>query len=890
MKPAVRRTLIFMAMVSAGLAVVFSVEEEPLPTRGPAFGTADGAGLDAITIRDPEDGTATQFKLVESSFVSTRNIELPDGRLVPRPSHRIHILGGNLDDSGAFILVDSPHVTLLDPETGAETGSISSEHGRLSVSQMGGGLGIGFQMDAVDSKNFSLTGNVHGEMPLEQGARATFDTQELHYEGDELSAPGEVTLTRASMTLRGRDMRWNDVRQELRFQEIERLDLSGDREAWLSSPRGLTWNAASADTTGGQGRLHGPVTGRSSDGSRLSCETLDWEDGTGAMVMRGEAVVGLVRDGALWNMEADELSVLRSDSGGWELDRAKGHVRLESKEAATPGWFETELLNSRDGQFVAPGPVTGRYGTFDLEAVGLRWHETEGTLDLLADVLIQNTASAEGGPTALAGARISSPGGVFLKTQAAAAGVVGNGIKARFKGPVEGSVPELGSFSCALLIYDEAGRELVLDGECHVEFELPDQHRDLSAGRITMTLDELGAPSAVHARDAVTLVQQETGGTQLTLTGSQLDVTATQVSAPQDFQLSWNDAHITGFGLSLDDVERVFEVARQARITQPAAGGGNSWLEADDGLSWWLPEDRQLGPEAGHGEFRGPVRAQSADGLELSAKAITADGMRRIVRLMGSAQVSRGEDGWVRSEELELKTSPGSGPGLSPSSIPAVQNYVLSSPVAVSWSSPGLSGHGTVLKFDQQRGHFSLERDVLLRTVGSDGSTREIQSDGPFTWASPTGAVDPLSQGVGEFRENVFGRGPNGSGFSADRLLVDMPKKRLELFGECAIQRMRDGKLYTLETDPSAYIRVGLDSFDKLQELEATGRIRMSAGDMKVEANELSWDVPNDHLVLIGDCRLGVLDSWQSSPRLEVWPEALRWFTPQNTSKIDPDR
>jgi hypothetical protein len=201
-----------------------------------------------------------------------------------------------------------------------------------------------------------------------------------------------------------------------------------------------------------------------------------------------------------------------------------------------------------------------------------------------------------------------------------------------------------------------------------------------------------------------------------------------------------------------------------------------------------------------------------------------------------------------------------------------------------------MSGNGTGLDYDESTGHMSLDHDVFLRFVDEDGIAREISCDGAFTWTAPAGAVDPFLQGVGEFQDNVIGRDGEGGGFSADRLLVDMPRKQVELFGECRVQQPRDGKPYSLSTEPAGYVRLEADAFGEPLAVEATGRVELLADDLTLQGDEFTWDVAEDHVVLSGDCRLNIFGGWMSMPFVEVWPEAKRWYIPRNISKIDAQR
>jgi hypothetical protein len=325
----------------------------------------------------------------------------------------------------------------------------------------------------------------------------------------------------------------------------------------------------------------------------------------------------------------------------------------------------------------------------------------------------------------------------------------------------------------------------------------------------------------------------------------------------------------------MDKLQGLFEIDRSARVQRTLLAGGTDWIEAEQGASWWLPDEPDPDPAAGHGEFRGPVSGQTADGILIAADALEMDGARQSARLMGSAVVTHPVDGRVESETLEVTAGPA---GLR-----------IRSPVLVSWTSEQISGHGTQLDYDEELGHFSFERDVLMQFTDEDGITREISCDGEFTWTAPPGAIDPFEQGVGEFNENVAGRDGAGGGFTADRLIIDRPRNLVELFGECHLRHDREGKLYAMSTGSAGYIRLVTDSTGQPSQLNATGRIELVAQEMTLQGDELDWNVPEDHVVLSGDCRLKIFGSWMSMPFVEAWPGIPRWYIPRNVSKFHAD-
>ena len=863
MTPTVRRTLLFFSMMSVGLIIVFSLESDgSAPTNKTVYDTSETGSENTVTIQDLESETETQVKLGEIMFNVTSTVELPDGRLERRKAYRIHILRGEPDETGAF-LVESPHVTLLDLETGADRGSVRADKGRFESRQAGPIVGI-FDPSSFDTKNFTLTGNVHGEMILDQGENATFDGSELRVKGENLFAPGEVALGSESLAMLGTDMEWQGAIRKLTFASVSKIELLEEFGAVMESPSGLEWFVAEAGDQGGHGALFGPVRGKATDGSRLEGDRLMLSENASSATLVGNARYDIVRQGALWTLSADTITTRVSQVGEWELTRAAGEVRLASDNADPPGWFETNQLDGLDQSLVTRGPVRGQYGEVSFKSTGLIWNESGGQIDLLADVEIDYLSTS---PNAgISGAHITAPGGLFLTTD-------DSGKRARFAGPVEAFAPGVGSFRCAELTYDEHASEVVLSGSALAQFELQDRTRELSGERITVILDELGAPSSVSSQGEVLLTEHADSGLILRLAGPRLNVTATQALAPEAFDLYWNGLDITGVGLLLDNTLGVFKVDDSAHVSRTLEDGRVEWIEALGGLTWWAPADGSKDPAQGHGEFRGPVKGQSADSVRFTADSLELDGMLQTADLVGQAVVSHPTDGQVESEEFHLLSSP--------------EGLVIRSPLLVTWTSSQISGYGTGLNYNEEEGLLSLSSHVLIALSELNETAVEITCDGVFTWSAPPGSLDPFAQGIGEFRDKVVGRNPDGSSFFADRFIMDMPKNKAELFGNCQVQQLREEKVYELKTGSSGYVRIETDLQREPVKLDATGRVELVAGDMTLQGDKLVWSVPDDHMVMSGDCRLQVFGGWMSMPYIEAWPEAMQWYIPRNVSKID---
>jgi len=866
LKPAIRRGLTFATLVSAGLVVVHLLSEDTGPIRGPAYGQTESPPEEAVTIRDVEDGSETRVTLGEVDFDVMRDIELDDGRIVTRAAYRVHVMSGAPGPEGDF-LVDQPHITFLEPETGEVRGELQAERGRFTgqdtlISPMG------FDPTNFQADTITLMDEVHGEIPMEDGTRGTFDSDVLIVEGDLLTAPGPVVWEHLEVGLLGDDMTWDGDTQVLRFERNTVVELRGDTPATtgqIESPGGLEWTMADSSEGRGYGTLYGPVSGTTLDGSHLQGQTLELSDDLGSFTLEGDARFDILRGEELWTLTARTVTARRTEGAGYELTRADGSVKVSSRGATPSMWFETERLDGQEGVLVAVGPVVGEYGDLDLAGRGLRWHDTAGTLDLQADVVIQD----KGGAAASAlfpGGRLVSPGGLHLETLA-------DGMRLRLPGPVEGSLPGMGSFDCDVLTYDEFAGQLVLAGAAHVDMQLPDRRRQLSGERLTADLDELGNPTALSARDDVLLLETDGPEVLLRLAGPRLNVTSTLVSATEAFDLHWSGFDVTGEGLTLDDAMGRFEVDSKARIVRQRPDGLQDWLESDTGLTWWLPTDRSMGAEKGRGELRGPVRGETGDGLALAAGRVEITGANQRLVMYDDAELTWTDQRTVRSDYLEVVPTPGA--------------LRARTPLAVEWKSGLFEGSGVGLEYDELRGHLSLEEDARLAYEDESGLLRTLSCDGLLTWKFPPGALDPLAQGRGELRNGVVGSDGAGGGLSADRLQLDMPGRQVELFGECAMQRIQNGRLVTLQTEAPGYVRVTLDETAELETVFSSGRVDLASNDMRAIGDRFEWIVADDHVKLEGDCRLLANGMWTSAPRVEVWPEAMQWFIPPAVLVLD---
>ena len=878
MKPAVRRALIFAAVLGTGVGAVLYFEEQTPDTQAPiaAYGTAEPEQGETLGLRDSETDEEMQIDIGILEFVIYESYRLPSGELERRPAYDVRITDGKPDDAGGYVVLE-PSVTALDLETGERLGTLRGDRGRFE-SQDTLLDGFLFNPSGLKADAFQISGNVVATQILDDGTTATLETEELFMEGEVIRAPGHVVWTREDMRLTGEEMSWDGAMGVLVLSRDAELQMLGDTprtRGVLHSPEGLLWQSELDDETRGYVLLNGPVTGSSEDGAALEARRVTLTDEARAVTLEGEAFVQLVRDGVTWDLRAASLTARRTEDGLIELTRAEGGVTLVSDGEDGGTWFETDRLDGQGSELVALGPVRGGRGSLTVTGTGLRLDQTTGAFEIPADVRIAQGSHVD---DPLAGALLDSPGGMR------SAGPAGS-RRIHFAGPVRGEAPALGDLSAATMDWDEFTRELHLEGDVAFFMQEPDgRRRRLEGQTVHVALDETGGLTALECRTDALLEEFAVDGSHTRLTGPHVVASSTLLEASQEFELTWRGLSVTGRGLRVDQRNERVDVAEAAHVVRPLTGEGDEVealgedvLTAATGLTWWLPDEDGGAAEEGHGELRGPVVATLADGTRLEADSVVLEGEDRRMTLRGDALLDWGEGGRIESDELVVSGEEGA--------------RVVEAPGPVTWSLGLLSGSGTGLLVEEAKGRVLIERDVLFRYPDiTTGSLGELRCAGTFEWNAPPGAVDPFGQGRGELRDRVEGSDGAGGGLLADRLVLDMPARRVDLHGECAVQRVRDGSLITLTTEPDGFVSMTMGETMGPADLSVRGRGTLTMDTMRVEADTMDWDAAEDHVVLQGDCRLLAGGLWTHTNRVDVWPEAMRWVVPQSVTVLDDER
>jgi len=864
-RPAARRSLIFGVTLGTGLLLVHLLQDEPLPDRVESYGDAEPLGSGALVFRKPDEALDVTVQAAEADFDIHASWKNEAGEVKRVPAYRVHILDVRRATDGS-ITVKRPRLTALDLETGAERGTLQALDGRIEDDQ---GLleHLGLSPGGMSIDRFSLLGEVRGDFALEDGTRALVETDELIVDGPLVRSPGLVTWTHEEAVLSGVEMSYDRDAGRLELSRDVQMQVLGtlpSQRIRLRSPTGLEWQAP-PDTEGrGQVFLRGPVTGEAEDGSTLEADRVFLDDATLAITLEGSANVRRVTTAGVETVAAETLTVRRTEGAAYELTRASGGVRITREEGAESTWLETEQLDGSGSELVATGPA--RLGTRDVEiaTVGLRLDTGRSRLQLMRDV---EMTGVDGPGSPFAGGWLKAPEGLVLEGRAGSRTLT-------ISGRVSAALPGSGTVASGQLRWDERAHELYLSQAVALTMVLSTGERSLHAGDVRLSLDEPFAVTALDARDQVLIEQPDGVGGIMGLSGAHVVASTGRLLAPEDFSLHWRGIESHGQGLDLDEEQHHISIAREAFIERQVEGGRER-VEARGGLSWWMPEERGAELMQGRGELRGPVRLERADGTSLGADLVRFEGGVGSVELLGSAVLEQAGVGNLASDELRMTGLPGA--------------RTIRSHEHVTWTFGEISGSGTGFQVDEALGRARFEQAVEFRWLDPiTGLTRRLECDGAFQWTSPPGAIDVLRQGRAELRDNVRGWDGMGGGLQADRLVMDMSLFVAELFGECAVQRVRDGQLHTLTTGDEGYIRIQTDPALQPMHFQARGRADLTVGSMRLVADTLDWDLTQDHVVAAGDCRLLFDGYWTNVPRIEAWPEAMRWVVPHAVSVGGP--
>lgn len=126
--------------------------------------------------------------------------------------------------------------------------------------------------------------------------------------------------------------------------------------------------------------------------------------------------------------------------------------------------------------------------------------------------------------------------------------------------------------------------------------------------------------------------------------------------------------------------------------------------------------------------------------------------------------------------------------------------------------------------------------------------------------------------------------------FDARALFTDRAAGTLVLDGPLVLEHRVGERSSRLASDGGSRLVATSHAAGELHSLTGEGRFEVESGQFTVEADQVDWDLPADHLVFAGDCVLRSFAGASRSPRVEVWPRARRWFVPLPEIVLEPRR
>ncbi len=951
MSPALRRALLFLLMVAAGVAAVALLSDPLAPRRGARVDELTGTEGPEGSLRVLGAGDAeTQVTFGELDFDVLQPFEVAPGAFEDRAVARVHILSARPDASGAFV-ARSPVVRLLDSATGAERGQLSAAEALFETGASVAGS-VTLDLGTLRAENWSLRGDVRGSFPLRDGRVATLACQELLVRGPLVRAPGRVTWTREDLSLSGLDLTWDDVTGRLEYDADAHLSLepgTGRPGLELDAPGGLTLTIPPGATdvrSAAYGELRGGVSGAATDGSRLAARTLVFEGAGGRLVLHSEALFerGAAEGGGL-RLTARRISIEADDAGQLALAEADGDVRLVATPfAVVPAWMVTAPSLTLDGQRArAPGRVTFQRGALVAAGDELDWDGAVGQLVFARDAEL---AVAEGGPHPWSGLRLVTPAGMRWLLPPAAADALG-AASGRVDGPVTGVLPDGTAFAAELLLFDGPQRRFTLEGHAGFRRVSDAESSALTAGRITLDGDEHGRLAVISADGGVLLVTGPLDVLPTRVVTESLSRAGSVTHAPGRVTWSRGDLVVAGDGMTWDEVAGRLDLQRDAQLAfvDPQSRLACD-LAAERGLTWLVPAGA-LAAADGRGELRGRVTGRASDGSTLACDTLELDGPTRALSLAGAAEVLLID----RAGRPSLALA-----GERLTLVSHADGSELRCPLPARFSVGDVRGSGADLAWDGRSGQLVVQHDlVLVAPDPATGGSLELRAGG-CDWTLPPGASDLLRDGRGLLRDGVT-LAAAGRRLSAQSLAIEGPDGRATLFGDASVERDGPGGLaltareaLELGSDPfgnprtlrgsggaQAVLRpadgsaparlsadeldldraahhaelrgharferdeagqpaslsaqrmvVRTDALDAPAWVQAAGAVELCAGELVALTARLDWDLAADHLALDEGGRLLAAGAWMSFARAEVWPRASRFRILHGVVHVEP--
>ena len=799
MRPGVRRTLVFVAMVAAGLAVVVLLADPFQRRRSVDVAAPPRSADDArLKVKDSEQ------RELQMAFGDVTFDVLPEDAKPGDPAlYRVHIKSGKPDAGGSF-LAESPVITLLDRRTGAPTGELSANEARFAVGRAVGGS-VTIELGKMKVGRSELSGHVRGHLTATDGSVTDLACESLSMHDELVEAPGLVTWARQDLSVSGNDLRWDGAQGRLEYASNARLVLPevAPRPGYdLLAPGGLTLDippGSASPRTESHAELRGRVVGSSTDGRTLEADLLVLDGPTGTVTLTGNAALeGALPSHDRARMTARQIVIAADETGAITHAEAEGDVRLSAQGSAT--WLETSKLRLDGAVATSSERVIWGHEALSGAGVGLRWDVDAGRVELEKQAELSLAKDVD---HPLAGLRITTPAGLTW--------ALGPGT-GELAGPVHGSLPDGTSFDGDRLAFAGRTEGLTLEGHA-VARRATDTLRSTISARTLTVVGEGQGSARVNAEGDVVV---ESGAPDLPpsrLLAEHLQAREGELHCDGPVQWTRAGLSIEGDGLDWHEADGRVELAKDARITLlDEARGLDIRARAEGGLTWTAPPGATDPLAEGQGELRGRVTGTSADGSELEADQALIDGPNDTLTLRGNARVSlRGDAGAGAADARQpLRVS---SETLVVSSLRAAPH--VKSDEAVQWELGESSGHAVGLEWDSASGHLQLTRQVEMQLVaagaaaGQAGEVWTVTADGALDWQAPADASAPAGTGRIELRGDVIGRSDKGQTFRTALLTVDGATHEARLTGPSSFELLGDAGRMRLVAQRSITLQSG---------------------------------------------------------------------------------
>jgi hypothetical protein len=507
----------------------------------------------------------------------------------------------------------------------------------------------------------------------------------LALRGDQLQAPGRVTLDRAGLVATGDDLAWDrlagrvDFRAngELAVEAGSGLPLAG---LHLLAPGGQSFTLPpdAQDAAAASGELRGPVTGTLPDGSQLETELLVLDGAQRRVQLQGSARLHRVLRGEESDFKAPSIELRAGPDGALSALSAEGGVEATTGAVGAPPLrLLTERVHAEGSLLTAPGWATISREQLLVEGRELSWDRAAGRIELARSVRLR--FAQPGGDHG----EILAPGGFWWSAPPEAPDplLAGHG---ELRGPVTGHTGSGSSLAAELLRIDGRSSTLLLDGVSQIALAASATHASASlAGR------------------QLELCQHEDGRT---------------LHAPGPAEFSFGTLRGRGTGPLWDERTGQIHFKRDVQAGWPVAGFPDAELAAAGGLDWNLPPGAKDLLHEGRGDARGPVHLRRGE-LVLDAARLSADGPGRTLRLQGPASAEIAGDGGARitgQQSVELFAAEDG----SPRRLDAAGD-------AQAWFTPTGGGE----RFHARGDTLTVDRAAHLATVA--GHARVERGEGP---------------------------------------------------------------------------------------------------------------------------------------------------------------